>query len=63
MKRTYLTRPNSYIMDVFLNGVGIDREEAAEVFGVSYQYFYNKLSRESIISVYDRAKELKNEHK
>lgn len=85
MKRTYLTRPNSYIMDVFLNGTGIDRKEAAEVLGVSYQYFCNKLNRDSfsaedffrisnhylvkykndhevevIISIYDRAKELKN---
>ena len=88
MKSTYLTRPNSYIMNEFLNGTGIDRKEAAEVLGVSYQYFCNKLSRDSfseedfaritnyylvkykndhgletIVAIYDRAKELKNEHK
>lgn len=88
MKRTYITRPNSYIMDIFLTENDISRKKAAEVLGVSYEYFCNKLHRdsfsaedffriidyyfvkfknshqmESIISVYDRAKELKNEHK
>lgn len=88
MRGTYLTRPNSYIMDMFLTENDITRKEAAEVIGVSYKHFCSKLSRdsfsaedffriinyyfvkvknshqmESIISVYDRAKELKNEHK
>lgn len=88
MNKTYQTRPNSCIMDGFLTENNISRKEAAEVLGVSYQYFCNKMNRdsfsaedffrimdyyfvkfknshqmESIISVYDRAKELKNEHK
>lgn len=47
MKDTYLTRPNSYLMDTFLRCDCISRKTAAEVLGVSYEYLCNKFHRDS----------------